>query len=124
MISIMKIKNIFFIIIMLLFIQNAYADEIIQADGTTTVCKIESVMGGLIEYRQNGSLNYFTRVSQSPIFSDYVIVRDKLFKKEGITRYSGTVVLKNNWNTIILTNDRKYMEIPFFRVKFIGIYRP
>ncbi len=122
----MKLKNFFITLcaIFALTASNAFADEIVQADGTTIPCKIETVMDGLIEYRQNGSLHYFTRVSQSPIFSDYVMVKDRLFKKESLSRYTGRVVIKSTWSTTLLTDDNKYMEIPFFKVKFIGIYRP
>lgn len=100
-----------------------FADEIINAKGTIVPCKIETVEGGYIEYRKNGTLYNFAREEESPIFNDYVDIRTKLFKKNSTERISGKIVVKDMWSTII-RNDSGQIDIPFFRVKFIGVYKP
>jgi len=100
-----------------------FADEIINAQGSIIPCKIETVQGGYIEYHKNGTLCNFTREEDSPVFNDYVDVRDKLSKNSPVTRINGKIVVKDMWSTIII-NDSGQIDIPFFRTKFIGIYKP
>lgn len=102
----------------------AFADEIIDSKGNITPCKIITVSDGLIEYKKDGNLYSFTRSQDSLIFNDYVDVRTELFRRNPvITRYSGKVIIKDLEN-VRLRNENGDMDIPFYRVKFVGIYRP
>ncbi len=117
-------KIIFILSLMLLFSYNsAFADEIIDSQGNTTKCKIETVLAGFIEYKKDGNLHSFTRENTSPIFSDYVDVRNGLFKRHTIKRYYGTIIIKDFWQTDIIVNDVQ-QSYPFYKVKFVGIYKP
>ncbi|MDD3435804.1 MAG: hypothetical protein PHC64_01480 [Candidatus Gastranaerophilales bacterium] len=98
------------------------ADEIIDSKGNITPCKVVTVMNGLIEYKKDGSLYNFEREKDSLIYNDYVDVRDKFFKNAKITRYTGKIVVKDVEN-VILRNENGDVNIPWYRVKFIGIYK-
>lgn len=100
-----------------------FADEIVDSSGTLTPCKVETVMDGLIEYKKNGVLNYFERSENQPVFNDYVDVRTKWFKRNTIERLSGKILLKDAWN-LRIRNANGDVDIPFYRVKFIGVYKP
>lgn len=99
------------------------ADEIIESNGNVIPCKIITVADGLVEYKKDGNLYSFTREVNSPVFNDYIDVRTDLFKKEAILRYSGKIIIKDLEN-VRLRNDNGDMDIPFYRVKFIGVYKP
>ena len=101
----------------------AIADEIINSKGEIIPCKIETVYEGFIEYIKDGCLYSFTRNLNQPIFNDYVDVKTKMFKDEIITRYSGTIILKDFVGVRIKTQNED-MTIPWYRVKFIGLYNP
>lgn len=117
-------KKIFLVCFLVLMSQSlVLADEIIDAKGFVIPCKVETVEAGLIEYKKDGSLYTFTREENSPIFNDYVDVRLKLFKKDADGRYSGKIIAKDMWSTII-QNENGNIDIPFFRVKFVGVYKP
>lgn len=100
-----------------------FADEIIDDKGNVTPCKIVTVADGFIEYKKDGNLYSFTRAEDSLIFNDYVDVKTKLFKDEVVTRYSGKVIVKDV-ETVRLRNENSDMDIPFYRVKSVGIYKP
>lgn len=99
------------------------ADEIIDSKGQIIPCKIETVMDGFIEYKKDGSINYFAREKYQPIFNDYVDVRTKLNKKDSIQRYSGKIIVKD-FGGVRIRNEHGDINIPWYRVKFIGIYKP
>jgi len=99
------------------------ADEIIDSSGNIVPCKIETIMGGLVEYKKDGSMHYFEREKDQPIFNDYVDVRDKLFKNEVITRYTGKILAKD-FDGLRIRNENGDMDIPWYRVKFVGVYKP
>lgn len=101
----------------------AYADEIIDSKGNIIPCKIETVEDGLIEYHKNGSLHTFAREQNSNIFNDYVDVRLNLLEEDSVTRFSGKVIVKDMWSTV-LRNENGDMDIPWYKVKFIGVYKP
>ena len=109
----------------LLTVQNlVFADEIVDSKGVITPCKIITVSDGFVEYEQNGCLNTFCRNIDQPVFNDYVDVRTKLFAKhETITRYCGTLVMKDFGGVTIRTTNG-IMNIPWYRVKFVGVYKP
>lgn len=100
-----------------------FADEIIDSNGNIIPCKVITVADGLVEYKKDGNLYCFAREINSPVFNDYVDVRVKLLKKESVTRYSGKIILKDLEN-VRLRNENGDMDIPFYRVKFIGIFKP
>lgn len=100
-----------------------FADEIIDDKGNVIPCKIVTVADGLIEYKKDGNLYSFARAEDSLIFNDYVDVKTKLFKDEVITRYSGKVIVKDV-ESVRLRNENGDMDIPFYRVKSVGIYKP
>lgn len=117
-------KKIIFAVCFLFMLQPfVSADEIIDAAGNVTPCKIITVAGGLIEYEKNGNKYSFARQEDSLIFNDYVDVKTDLFKKEAVTRYSGKIIVKDLENVRIRNEDGD-MDIPWYRVKFVGIYRP
>lgn len=113
----------FLFLAQILFNSPAFADEIIDANGTITPCKVETVAGGLVEYRKAGNLYSFQRQKDEPVFNDYVDVRDKLFKKECIIRYSGKIIVKDS-EGLKIRNESGDMAIPWYRVKFVGVYKP
>lgn len=124
----MAMKKIILVCLMVLAVQVfvksfVSADEVLESTGNIIPCKIETVYGGLIEYHKNGSLYLFSRTNDSLIYNDYVDVRTKLFKKDAITRFTGQIITKDMWG-IILKGDNGNMDIPWFRVKFVGIYKP
>lgn len=100
-----------------------FADEIVDSKGNIIPCKIETVEAGFIEYHKDFNLYTFTREDNSPIYNDYVDVRDKLFRRDSIKRYSGQIVLKDAWS-LILRNENGNMDIPFYKIKFVGVYKP
>lgn len=112
-----------FIAATLVFPTITFADEIIDAQGNIVNCRIETVEEELVEYRKNDTLYTFTRENLSPIFNDYVDVKTELFEKNSITRISGKIIAKDMWSTII-KNDNGTIDIPFFRVKSVGVYKP
>jgi len=117
-------KKLLLILCFLLISNTAvFADEIIDSKGVTLPCKIETVMGGLVEYKKNGNLYSFAREEDSPIFNDYVDVEEHLFKKKSVARYFGKIIIKDMWG-ITLQNSSGNIQIPFFRVKFVGVYKP
>lgn len=101
----------------------AFADEVVDSKGIIIPCRIETVEEGFVEYKKDGNLYTFTRDENSPIFNDYIDVRQKLFKKDSVERYSGKIVVKDMWSTII-RNENGDIDIPFYRVKFVGVYKP
>ena len=100
-----------------------FADEIVDSQGNIIPCKIETVSGGLVEYKKDGNLYSFARVSNQVIFNDYVDVQTKFFKDPVVQRYSGTIIAKDACGVRIRNNGQD-MEIPWYRVKFVGIYKP
>lgn len=122
------IKKIIFAICFLFLVQFfvksfVLADEIIDNGGNITPCKLETVVGGLIEYRKDGNLYSFQREKDQPIFNDYVDVRDKLFKSDSIVRYSGKILIKDS-DGLTIASEKGLMAIPWYRIKFIGVYKP
>lgn len=106
------------------FINNqVFADEIIDSKGTVIPCKIETVEEGFVEYHKEGNLYKFAREENSPIYNDYVDVKVDLFKKDSITRYTGKIIVKDMWGTR-LRNENGDIEIPFYKIKFVGVYKP
>ena len=101
----------------------AVADEIVDSTGNITPCKIETIMGGLIEYEKAGNMHYFERSDDQPVFNDYVDVRTNLFKPSIVQRYTGKILIKDGWN-LRLKDANCEMDIPFYRVKFVGVYKP
>lgn len=99
------------------------ADEIIDAQGNIIKCKVETVEDDFIEYKKEGNLYSFTREANSPIFDDYIDVRVNLLKKESITRISGKILVKDMWS-VIIRSENGQIDIPFYRIKFIGVYKP
>ncbi len=117
-------KKIIFAMVFLLMAQSfVLADEVIDSSGNIIPCKIVTVMNGLIEYKKDGNLYTFCREKDSIIFNDYVDVREKLFRKHHIKRYSGKIIVKDLEN-VIIRNEKGDIDIPWYRVKFIGIYKP
>ena len=100
----------------------AFADEIIDNSGNITPCKIETIVDGLVEYRKNGNLYSFQREKNQPVFNDYVDVRNKLFKRNSTIRYSGKILIKDS-EDLKIRNEKGDMLIPWYRVKFIGVYK-
>ena len=117
-------KKIILAVCFLLAMQSfAFADEIIDAQGIIIPCRIETVSDGFVEYKKDGNLYTFTREEASPVFNDYVDVKLKLFKKDSVSRYSGKVIIKDSWS-IVIRNKSGDMDVPWYRIKFVGIYKP
>ena len=113
----------FLLMIQFLINSCAIADEIIDSQGNIIPCKIETVGDGFVEYHKNGRLCSFAREENSPVFNDYVDVRNSLLKKDSIQRIPGKIIVKDMWGVIVQT-DNERINIPFFRVKFVGVYKP
>lgn len=113
------------LIVSFLAVQNlVFADEIVDKTGNIIQCRIVTVGDGLIEYEKDGCLNTFYRNIDQPIFNDYVDVRTKMFKRhEVITRYSGTIIIKD-YSIVKIRTQNGVMTIPWYRVKFVGVYKP
>jgi len=119
-----KIISACFLFMLVLAQSQVFADEIIDAKGALIPCKIETVSAGLIEYSKEGTLYSFQRIENSSVFNDYVDVRVKLFNKDApVTRYSGQIISKDS-DGVIIRNENGDMHIPWYRVVFIGVYRP
>lgn len=123
-----KIKSFLILFLTIFCFQTAcfasiFNDEIVADNGKTIPCHVISVLDGFIEYNSNGSKYKFTRENQSAIFSDYVDVRTKLGKNGITSRYTGTIIYKDYFN-LVMRKDGNIVEIPFYRVRQIGIYKP
>jgi len=117
-------KKIIAVLFILALAQTSvFADEIVDAKGVIIPCKIETVSGGLIQYKKDGNLYSFQREKDSLVFNDYVDVSLKLLKKDSVTRYSGQVIARD-FDGVIIRNENGDMTIPWYRVKFIGVYKP
>ena len=102
----------------------ALSDEIIDSKGNVIPCKIETVSEGFIEYKKDGVFYTFIRSKDSPIFNDYVDAVENLFQRHWvIVRYSGKIILKDMWS-VIIQNENGNIDIPFYKIKNIGIYKP
>lgn len=101
----------------------AFADEIIDAKGNITPCQITSVSDGFIEYKKDGNLYSFTRGQSSPVFNDYVDTRINMLKKDSIVRISGNIIIKDLWS-VTIKNENGSIDIPFYKVKQVGMYKP
>lgn len=99
------------------------ADEIIDAKGNIVPCKIETIMDGLIEYKKDGSLHTFARENDQTVYNDYVDVRVISSKKISSQRIFGKIIHKDLAGVKIRNEDGDMM-IPWFRVKFVGVYKP
>lgn len=99
------------------------ADEIIDAKGNIIPCKVETVMDGLVEYRKEGALFSFARNKEQAIYNDYVDMRVNLLKKTGDKRVFGKILYKDSTGVRIRNEDGD-MSIPWYRVKFVGVYKP
>lgn len=117
-------KKIILTICFLFLIQSfVFADEIIDARGVTVPCRVETIAAGFVEYKMNGNLYTFVRENDSLIFNDYVDVRENLLKRNSIKRYAGKIIAKDMWSTII-QNENGQIDVPFYKVKFVGVYKP
>ena len=103
---------------------SVFADEIIDSKGDITPCKIVTVSDGLIEYQKDGGRISFNRIIKDPVFSDYVdVVTSIKYKKIDVERITGYVSVKN-LGGVIIKKDGECIEIPWFRVLNVGIYKP
>lgn len=117
-------KKIFLTCFLFLMAQSfVFADEIIDAKGKIIPCHIVTVVDDLVEYKKDGNLYSFTRPNESLVFNDYVDVRVKLYQKRSIERYFGKVIVKD-WENVRLRTENGDMNIPFYRVKFVGVFKP
>lgn len=117
-------KKIIFICFLFLMVQSlVFADEIIDAKGKVIPCRIVTVGEDFVEYQKEGNLYSFTRPEESLVFNDYVDVRVNLLKRNSVTRYFGKVLVKD-WENVRLRTDNGDMDIPFYRVKFVGVFKP
>lgn len=101
----------------------AFADEIIDRVGNITPCKITSVSDGLIQYKINGSEFSLRREYNNPVFNDYVETISSIGKEIKTVRYTGKLVFKDHTMVTIRTNNED-VNIPWYRVKLIGLYNP
>lgn len=117
-------KKIILTCFLFLMVQGlVFADEIIDARGRIIPCKVVTVVDDLVEYKKDGNLYSFTRPDESPVFNDYVDVRVKLYKKRSVERYFGKIIVKD-WENVRLRTENGDMDIPFYRVKFVGVFKP
>lgn len=117
-------KKIIFICFLFLMAQNfVFADEILESNGNIINCKVETVMGGLIEYKKDGNIYYFERSKDQPIFNDYADAEVKLFKKETLTRYTGKIMYKDAYGVRLINNETE-VDIPWYRLRAVGVYKP
>lgn len=117
-------KKIFVTCFLFLMAQSlVFADEIIDARGKVIPCHIITVNDDFVEYVKDGNRYSFMRPDESPIFNDYVDVRVKLYKKHSVTRYFGKIIVKD-WENVKLRTENGDMDIPFYRIKFVGVFKP
>lgn len=121
-------KKIILVCLIALFVQVfvktcVSADEILDSKGNITPCKIETVVGGFIEYHKDGKLCKLVRSEDNLVYNDYVDVRDCLYKRDSVKRYTGKIITRDMWG-VRLRDDNGDTDIPFYKVKFIGIYKP
>jgi len=117
-------KKIILVCFLVLMTQNfVFADEIIDAKGTVIPCRVINVSDDFVEYQKDGNVYSFTRPDESMVFNDYVDVRENLFKKHSITRYFGKILIKD-WENVRLRTEGGDINIPFYKVKFVGVFKP
>jgi hypothetical protein len=102
---------------------SALADEIIDSKGNIIPCKIISVSDGLIEYKKDNCQFSFNRILKDPVFSDYVDVRRIVSGKLVLERISGYVSCKN-LGGVIVKKEGEIIDIPWYWVANLGIYKP
>ena len=117
-------KKIILLVCFLFLMTNSsvFADEIIDSKGAIIPCKIETVGEDFVEYRKDGNLYSFVRPNNSTVFNDYAEVKPNLFKKD-TQRLVGKIYVRDMWGVKINTNDG-LVDIPFYRVKMLGVYKP
>lgn len=117
-------KKILLITTLFLLAQlSVFADEIIDASGNVTECKIVTVSEGLIEYDKDGSLFSFVRNSKDNVFNDYVDFVPSLKERQVLERVYGTIIYRDFKSVLIKTKDGN-MQIPWYRIRLVGLYRP
>lgn len=118
-------KKIIILVCFLFLMANslAFADEVIDSKGVIIPCKIETVGEDFVEYSKDGSLYSFIRTAKTPVFNDYVEVKTHLLKSNDTQRLTGKVSIRDMWGVKINTNDG-LIDVPFYRVKMLGIYKP
>lgn len=117
-------KFLLIISVIFLFQTLAFADEIIDSKGNIIPCKIITICDGLIEYQKDGLLNTFYREMNQAIFNDFVDVVDNLKKRKITTRYSGIILFKDPSGIRLQVQNGETMQIPWYKVKFVGVYNP
>lgn len=116
-------KKLVLLISLILLAQTfAFADEIIDSKGVVTPCKVVTVCEGLVEYEKDGCLYFFKRDLNQPVFNDYIDVITNLSKPvTSVKRYSGNIIFRDFGGVRIKTIEGD-TQIPWYKVKFVGIY--
>ena len=97
-----------------------FADEIIFQSGQHINCKIETVSGGLIEYKTKGNINSLIRAVNDNDRQDFVEIG---LLKSNTVRYSGKVLYKDSYSLRIKTQNGD-LTVPWYKVKFISLFIP
>lgn len=117
-------KKMLLTVLAVFLVQSAVlADEIIDSKGNIIPCNIVGVSDGLIEYEKDGCYFTFNRAFNDPVFSDYVDVRKNFFRNVVVERVQGYLSCKN-MGGVIIKNQNGIMDIPWYRVKNTGVYKP
>lgn len=117
-------KIVLMLAILLVTPMLVFADEIINSKGTIIPCKITSINDVYVEYQKDGTTHYLQRYKEQPIFNDYVDVFSGVKKGNRIIRYTGKILSKDFRGIFLITGNEENMQIPWYRIKFIGVYDP
>lgn len=117
-----KIIFAFLCVVSMLYMP-VFADEFIDSQGNITPCRFETIEEGFIKYYKDGVLHTLVQTNDSPIFNDYVDVRVNLTKPKQISRITGKIKAKDMWS-VIINNESGNVDIPFYKIKSIGVYKP
>lgn len=118
-------KKIFLTFCLLVMVQTiVFADEIIDAKGNITPCKILTISDGFIEYQKDGCRYNIQREKTQAVFNDYIDVITDLRHPKATQRRNGTIFFKDFSGAHLQVQKGEIVWIPWYKIKFIGVYNP
>ena len=97
-------------------------DKIYNSVGAVITGKIDGVVEGLIQIKNNGNVVTLVREEPHPVYKDSVEVRKHLLSWK-IIKYVGRIIFVDNSSVKILCEDAKVV-IPRYKVNKIEMFVP
>jgi len=97
-------------------------DAIYDSKGSKITGKLESVIEGLIQIKNNGNMVTIIRPQAHHLYKDTVYARKRFISRQ-VIKYTGDVIFADNSSVSIMCAGAKVV-IPKYRVKKIELYLP